>query len=67
MRGPLGNVVQRTGQRTTLTGEFPGVPKGDYALVNFLTAFEQRTDTEETITLEREADGRWHVIGYFIR
>ena len=67
VREPLGKVVQRTGQRTQFTGEFPGVPKGDYALVNFLTAFEKRTDTEETITLEREADGQWHVIGYFIR
>jgi hypothetical protein len=67
VRGPLGKVVQRTGQRTTFTKEFPGVPQGDYALVNFLTAFEKRTDTEETLTLEREADGQWHVIGYFIR
>ena len=67
VRAPLGAVVQRTGQRTTFAREFPGVPQGDYALVNFLTAFEKRTDTEETVTLEREADGQWHVIGYFIR
>ena len=67
VRAPLGKVVQRTGQRTTFAREFPGVPQGDYALVNFLAAFEKRTDTEETLTLERDADGQWHVIGYFIR
>jgi len=67
VRGPLGPVAQRSVLKTNFTRAFPGVPDGDYALVIFRTAFEKKTEGEETVTLERERDGRWRVIGYFIR
>jgi Protein of unknown function (DUF4019) len=35
--------------------------------VLFRTAFEKKTDAAETVTLEREPDGKWRVIGYTIR
>lgn len=66
VRTPLGAVAQRTfasGQ----TGKPQGAPDGDYAMVVFRTAFAAKTDTAETVTLEREADGKWRVIGYSIR
>ena len=65
-RAPFGAVVQRTfasGQ----TGKPQGAPEGDYAVVVFRTAFEKKTDAAETLTMEREPDGRWRVIGYSIR
>jgi hypothetical protein len=43
------------------------VPAGDYAVLLFRTAFERQTVAGETVTLEREKDGRWRVIGYFIQ
>jgi hypothetical protein len=67
VRGPLGKVTQRSSLKTNFTRSFPGAPDGDYALVVFRTAFEKKTEGEETVTLEHEADGQWHVIGYFIR
>jgi len=67
VRGPLGPVVQRSVLKTTFTHSFPGVPDGDYALVVFRTAFEKKSEGDETVTLEHEADGKWRVIGYFIR
>jgi hypothetical protein len=66
VRTPLGAVVQRTfanGQ----TGKPQGAPDGEYAMVVFRTAFANKTDTAETLTLEREPDGKWRVIGYSIR
>jgi hypothetical protein len=67
VRGPLGKLSQRSMLKTTFTRSFPGVPDGDYALVVFRTAFENKTEGEETVTLEHESDGAWRVIGYFIR
>ena len=65
-RTPFGAVVQRafaTGQ----TGQPPGAPDGEYAVLVFRTAFEKKTDAAETLTMEREPDGKWRVIGYSIR
>jgi hypothetical protein len=65
-RTPFGAVVQRT-YASGQTGKPKGAPDGDYAAVLFRTAFEKKTDAAETVTLEREADGKWRVIGYTIR
>ena len=67
VRGPLGAVEQRSNYTTSFTKTFPGAPEGEYALVVFHTAFNKLTDSEETVTLEREADGKWRVIGYAVR
>jgi hypothetical protein len=67
VRGPIGTVVQRTAARTTFTHHFPGAPEGDYALVLFRTSFAVKGDSQETVTLEHEPDGKWRVIGYTIR
>ena len=67
VRGPLGAVVQRSMYNTSFTKAFPGAPEGDYALVVFRTAFQNKTGGDETITLEHEADGQWRVVGYAVR
>ena len=33
----------------------------------FRSEFEKRADAIETLTLEREADGKWRVAGYLMR
>ena len=40
---------------------------GDYAVIVFRTAFEKKVSVAETLTMEREPDGKWRVIGYSIR
>jgi hypothetical protein len=60
-------VTQRTVVRTTFEKSFPGLPAGDYALLLYRTAFAKQVDSEESVTLEREADGAWRVVGYVIR
>jgi hypothetical protein len=67
-RAPLGALDQRSILQTTFDNKLPdGGPEGEYALVTYRTAFAKKTDSVETITLEREKDGVWRVIGYFIR
>jgi hypothetical protein len=67
VRGPLGFVEQRTIFNTSFTKTFPGAPEGDYALIVFRTAFRNNADSEETITVEHEADDHWRVVGYTVR
>jgi hypothetical protein len=66
-RAPLGALDQRSTLSTQLANKLPDGPEGDFALVLFRTSFAHKADSRETVTLEREGDGAWHVIGYFIR
>ena len=67
-RGPLGALDQRSILQTSFDKKLPdGGPEGEYALIQYRTAFAKKADSVETITLEREKDGVWRVIGYFIR
>lgn len=66
-RVPLGAVRSRAALKTSFQKQFPGVPEGDYALVGFETSFANRPQGHETVTLEREDDGNWRVVGYFVR
>lgn len=65
-RAPLGAVLSRAVTKTGFEKTFPNAPDGDYALVAFATTFANRPVGRETVTLEREVDGRWRVIGYDI-
>ena len=66
-RDPIGALERRTVLSTTFATTFPGAPDGNYAIVLFRTSFAKKTDAAETVTLEREADDAWRVVGYFIR
>ena len=67
-RAPMGALLQRTMLTTTFDKASPANgPPGEYALVLFRTAFANKVDSRESVTLEREADGTWRVIGYVIR
>ena len=66
-RGPLGEVRSRTMLATRFDTKMPGGPDGDYAQVLFETDFAKNSAARETVTLEREPDGVWRVMGYLIR
>lgn len=51
-----------TGYKTQLAGR----PAGDYVTVIFGSKFAQKP-LEETVTVVREPDGRWRVLGYSAR
>ncbi|HXX85381.1 MAG TPA: DUF4019 domain-containing protein [Casimicrobiaceae bacterium] len=68
VRVPLGPLVERAQLSAQFTNNFPGAAgEGEYALLNFRTSFAKRIDSRETVTIQREPDGEWRVIGYFIR
>ena len=66
-RSPLGALKSRTIFKTTFQKSFPGVPDGEYALIMYTSSYANKADGRETVTLEREPDGKWRVVGYFIR
>src|SRR5512132_2435566 len=63
VRDPFGALAKRTALSTTFATSFPGAPDGNYAIVLFRTSFTKKTDATETVTLEREGDGAWRVVG----
>ena len=67
-RTPRGTVTARTLFQTALNAKVPeSYGPGEYALLGFRTSFAKQLDARETVTLERESDGVWRVIGYFVR
>jgi Protein of unknown function (DUF4019) len=67
-RKPRGALVQRAVYQTAFTTKLPGMTvEGEFASLVFRTSFSNQPDARETVTLEREGDGAWRVVGYFIR
>jgi Protein of unknown function (DUF4019) len=62
-----GDAVSRTVGPVRFLKNIAGMPDGDYAQVLFRTTFKNNPNGRESLTLEREADGQWRVIGYFAR
>jgi len=67
VRDPLGHVLSRKLKSATYTKALPGAPDGEYVVIQFDTAFEHKASAIETVTPERESDGKWRVAGYFIK
>lgn len=45
----------------------PGAPDGEYVVIQFKTAFENKKSVVETITPMLDKDKKWRVSGYFIK
>ena len=65
VRVPFGAVTARTLTAAQPALEAPNMPAGVYVLLLYRTSFAAR-DASETITMEREADGVWRIVGYSI-
>jgi hypothetical protein len=63
----LGKMKRRTVGPTRFQSKIPGLPDGQYAQILFRTSFANKSDGIESLTLERESDAVWRVIGYFPR
>jgi hypothetical protein len=44
----------------------PGAPDGEYIVIRFKTAFENKSESIETVTQIKDGD-QWKVSGYFIK
>src|SRR5262249_2478784 len=63
-RDPLGSTQTRRLRTAERWTSRPGVPAGEYVDFAFDTAFEKKQDAVETMTVIREADGRWRGAAY---
>jgi hypothetical protein len=66
-RKPMGRLVSRKVQSTLYKTSLPGAPDGEYVIITFETAFENKASAVETVTPMLEKDGKWRVSGYFIK
>lgn len=67
VRTPLGAVQQRSSLSTVQTKTLPGVPDGDYVVMQFNTVFENKAQAVETVVVTLDKDGAWRVAGYFVK
>jgi hypothetical protein len=67
VRAPLGALKSRKVQSATLKYSLPGAPDGQYVIVQFASSFENKGTAIETVTPMKDADGKWHVSGYYIK
>jgi len=67
VRSRLGALKSRTLKSATFTTTLPGVPDGEYVVIQFDTKFENKAAAVETVTPMHEKDGSWRVAGYFIK
>ena len=67
VRNPLGAVRSRSNRSATYTKTLPGVPDGEYVVVQFTTDFVNKAQAIETVTAALDRDGTWRVAGYFIK
>ena len=67
-RKPLGKAQGRARDKFARAHALPGLPDGDYAIVEFKTTFASGKRAAEQLTWQYDADGRiWRVAGYYIR
>ncbi len=67
VRAPLGSVRSRKLESAKFATELPGVPDGEYVVLEYSTSFEHKRTATETVTPMRTPDGSWRVSGYYIR
>ena len=66
-RGPLGAVKSRKQTSANFTKTLPGVPEGEYVVIQYATDFANRAGVTETVVPMRLPDGSWKVTTYLIR
>ena len=66
-RQPLGKMISRRLVSATFTKSLPGVPDGQYVVIQYSTSFENKASAVETVTPMRDPDKQWRVSGYFIK
>ncbi len=67
VRKPLGSLKSRQFMGSKDAIELPGVPDGEYVIIQYQASYENKKNAVETITPAKDDDGRWRVSGYFVR
>jgi uncharacterized protein DUF4019 len=65
-RTPLGKSSQRKLRAAEYKTQLDGAPAGEYVVVHYDSAFENKPTVREIVTLRKQADRSWKVAGYSI-
>lgn len=66
VRPLFGAVISRDSKVAKFSTSLPGVPDGEYVMIQFSTSFEKKSEAVETVTMARVQE-EWQVAGYFIK
>ena len=66
-RDPLGRLLARKLKSATYKTTLPGVPDGQYVVIQYDSSFEHKQSAVETVTPMLDKDGKWKVSGYYIK
>jgi len=67
VRSPLGDMKNRELIGAQYTKTLPGAPAGEYVVMQFKTAFQNKPEAVETVTPMKDDKGAWRVSGFFIK
>jgi hypothetical protein len=67
VRAPMGAVLSRQLKSAEYKTHLPGVPDGEYVVIQYKTSFEHKHMATETIVPALDKDGYWRVCGYYIK
>ena len=67
VRSPLGDMKNRELIGAQHTKTLPGAPAGEYVVMQFKTAFQNKPEAVETVTPMKDDKGAWRVSGFFIK
>ena len=67
VRKPLGKVEGRTAERFARAHQLPGVPEGDYVIIEYKVRFAKGKALQEQLVWAIEDGDIWRVAGYYYR
>ena len=67
VRGQVGPLGPRTVQRSQFTTTVPGMPAGEYVMMQYRTVSGTGGFVTETVVLQRDGTRGWRVVGYFVK
>jgi len=67
VREPLGKIITRKVKNTQYTTSLPGMPDGEYVVIQFESSFENKQEALEAVIPMIQKDSIWRVIGYSIK
>ena len=67
VRQPVGANLDRSLEKAEYTSTLPGTPDGEYVVATFSASFEKKAKAIETVTVAMSDEGKWEVVGYFIK
>lgn len=67
VRKPFGETISRKLDSHRYSTSLPGVPDGEYVVIQYKTLFKNKENAIETITPMLDKDGKWRISGYYIK